>query len=95
MGEKLGHATVLLDGKRVGRVPLVAAEDVAAPSIIDKAGGARAVAAIVFGLIVILLVAAWALRRRGERRHKGRSAEERMRSLEERDRRRNSIGGEG
>ncbi|MCO5326446.1 MAG: D-alanyl-D-alanine carboxypeptidase [Solirubrobacterales bacterium] len=95
VGEKLGHATVLLDGKRVGRVPLVAAEDVAAPSIIDKAGGARAVAAIVFGLIVILLVAAWALRRRGERRHKGRSAEERMRSLEERDRRRNSIGGEG
>lgn len=94
-GEELGHVTVLLDGKPIGRVPLIAAADVSAPSIVDKAGGTRAVVAVVIGLIVILLLVAWVLRRRRDERRKGRSAEERMRSLEERDRRRNSIGGEG
>lgn len=94
-GEELGHVTVLLDGKPIGRVPLIAAADVSAPSIVDKAGGTRAVVAVVIGLIVILLLVAWVLRRRRDGRRKGRSAEERMRSLEERDRRRNSIGGEG
>ena len=93
-GEELGHVTVLLDGKPIGRVPLIAAADVSAPSVIDKAGGTRAVVAVAIGLIVILLLVAWVLRRRSDERRKGRSAEERMRSLEERDRRRNSIGGE-
>lgn len=94
-GAKLGSVAVLLDGKPVGRAPLVAAEAVPAPSLIDKAGGPVVLIAVVIGLAVILLLVAWAIRRRGGEGRKGRSAEERMRSLEERNQRRNLREGEG
>lgn len=93
-GERLGSVKVLLDGKLIGRVPLVAAEAIAAPGLIDKIGGPGVFAAIILGAAVILLLVAWAVRRHGGESRKGRSAEERMRSREERDRRR-KLRGEG
>ena len=91
-GEVLGHATVLLDGKSIGRVPLIAAAPVAAPTFVDRIGGPFALAAIVVVAFVILLIVALALRRRGGSRRKGRSPEDRMRSRERRDRRRTNPG---
>ena len=38
-GERLGRATVTVDGRFVDRVPLVAARAVAAPTVVDKIGG--------------------------------------------------------
>ena len=93
-GERLGSVTVLLDGKPIGRVPLVAAEAVPAPSFVDRIGGPWVLVAIAIAAIGIILLVAWALRRRGEEGRKGRSAEERMRSRDERNRRRN-LRGEG
>ena len=93
-GQELGNVAVLLDGKPVGRVPLIAAESIAAPTFVDKLGGPGVVVAIIVGAIGILLLVAWALRRRGGGSRKGRSAEERMRSREERNRRRTENGGE-
>ncbi len=90
-GERLGRVTVELDGKPIGRVPLLAAESIAAPTVIDKIGGPGVLVAVVFGLIVILLLVVWVIRRRGDSR-KGRSPEERMRSREERSRRRGEEG---
>jgi len=91
-GEVLGRATVSLDGKVIGRVPLLAASAIGAPSFVDRIGGAPVLAAIVIGAIVILLLVVLALRRRSAGRRRGRSAEERMRSHNERTRRRE--GGE-
>lgn len=93
-GQRLGSVTVLLDGKSIGRVPLVAATAVPAPSVVDKAGGPEVLVAIIIGVAVILLLAAFLVRRRGGEDRRGRSTEERMRSLEERERRRNPGGGE-
>jgi D-alanyl-D-alanine carboxypeptidase (penicillin-binding protein 5/6) len=62
-GERLGRATVTVDGRFVDRVPLVAARAIAAPTIIDKIGGPLVVGLIVFVVIVILSGAAIALRR--------------------------------
>lgn len=93
-GEKLGTVTVLLDGKPIGRVPLVAAEAIAAPTFVDKLGGPGVLVAIIIGAIGIILLVAWAIRRRGGDSRKGRSAEERMASRNERNRRRN-LKGEG
>jgi len=93
-GERLGSVTVLLDGKPIGRVPLVAAEAIPAPTWVDKIGGPVVLAAILMGAFVILLIVVWAIRRRGGDSRKGRSAEERMRSRDERNRRRN-LRGEG
>ena len=84
-GDVLGHAKVMLEGKVVGRVQLVAATSLAAPGIIDKAGGpfvAIGILIIVFGIILLGVLV---LRRRsGEQREGGRSSEDRMRSRQER-----------
>ncbi len=96
-GERLGTATVTLDGDVVGRVPLVAATAVAAPSWVDRIGGPFVVAAIALVAIVILIGVTLAIRRRRDRHGGGagggRSAEERTRSRMERHRRREEQGG--
>jgi len=66
-GERLGSATVSVDGRTVGRTPLAAARAVAAPTIVDRAGGPLVVALILLAAIVILALVATALRRRGGR----------------------------
>ena len=92
-GQRLGQVTVLLDGKSIGRAPLIAAEAIAAPTLVDKIGGPGVLIAIVLVAIVILLLVVWVIRRRGGSR-KGRSAEERLRGVEERNRRRDLREGE-
>lgn len=84
-GDVLGRAKVMLEGRMVGRVPLVAATSIAAPGIVAKVGGplvAIGIAVVIFGII---LLGALVLRRRiGETRELGRSTEDRMRSRQER-----------
>jgi D-alanyl-D-alanine carboxypeptidase (penicillin-binding protein 5/6) len=93
-GEKLGEATVTLDGERVGRVPLVAAAAIAEPTIVDRVGGPWVVVGAVVLLVVILLLAALALRRRSHLRRTAESApEERTMRRQERQRRRENGGG--
>lgn len=93
-GAVLGRATVSLDGKVVGRVPVVAAADVAAPSFLARVGGARIVAAVIGAVIVIMGGVALMARRRGSGSSEGRrNAEERMQSQRERTRRRADGGG--
>jgi D-alanyl-D-alanine carboxypeptidase (penicillin-binding protein 5/6) len=94
-GERLGTATVTLDGERVGKVPLVAAAAVAAPSWVDRAGGPWVVVGIALALVVILIAVTLAIRRRGGSRGDGggRSNEDRHRSRLERHRRREEQGG--
>jgi D-alanyl-D-alanine carboxypeptidase (penicillin-binding protein 5/6) len=96
-GERLGTATVTLDGDVVGRVPLVAAAAVAAPSWVDRIGGPGVVAAIALGALVILIALVLMVRRRGNGSSRGdggrRSAQERHRSRLERRRRREEQGG--
>lgn len=94
-GERLGTATVTLDGDVVGRVPLIAATAVAEPSWVDRIDGALVVAGIALVALAIILVMTLAIRRRGGRRGHGggRSAEERRRSRRERHRRREERGG--
>ncbi|MEZ5156502.1 MAG: D-alanyl-D-alanine carboxypeptidase family protein [Solirubrobacterales bacterium] len=88
-GERLGQATVTVDGRFIDRVPLVAARAVAAPSIIDRAGGPLVVALIAGAAIVILAFVLFLLRRRsGGGAGGGRDPEERMRTRQERIRRR-------
>jgi hypothetical protein len=88
-GEQIGRATVLLDDRAVGAVPLIAARAIAEPTLVDRVGGPGVVAAAALLLIVILIVAAYLVtRRRGLGREAKRSAEDRMRSRYERDRRR-------
>jgi D-alanyl-D-alanine carboxypeptidase (penicillin-binding protein 5/6) len=88
-GEKLGQATVTVDGRFVDRVPLVAATAVEAPTIIDRIGGPPVAVLIVVVVIVILFVALVLLRRRGNGGSDGdRGPEERMRTRQERIRRR-------
>ncbi len=92
-GEKLGTATVTLDGERVGTVPLIAATAIAEPTIVDRVGGPAVVAAAAVLLVVILLGAAFALRRRSHlRRGPGNSPEERMKRRQERHQRRENGG---
>lgn len=64
-GERLGSATVTVDGRLVGRTPLAAARAVAAPTIVDRVGGPPVAALILLAAIVILALAAAALRRLG------------------------------
>lgn len=86
-GEKLGMATVTLDGERVGRVPVIAAAAVAEPTIVDRVGGPLVVVAGGVALIVILVLVAFTLlRRRHLRQEAERSPEERMRSRHQRTR---------
>lgn len=88
-GARLGTATVTLDGDRVGRVPLVAARAIAEPGLIETVGGPIVVAAIALTAIVIMLGVVLLLRRRASlRREAARSPEERMRSQQERTRKR-------
>jgi len=63
-GERVGMATVTLDGERVGAVPLVAATAIAEPTWVDRIGGPGVVAGIVAIAVVILLAAALVLRHR-------------------------------
>jgi D-alanyl-D-alanine carboxypeptidase (penicillin-binding protein 5/6) len=62
-GERLGSATVTVDGRFVGRTPLAAARAVAAPTIIDRVGGPLVAALILLAAIVILTLSAIWLRR--------------------------------
>lgn len=92
-GARLGTATVTLDGDPVGKVPLVAARAIAEPGLIEKVGGPIVVAAIALVAIVILLGVVLLLRRRTElKREAERSPEERMRSQQERTRKREDGG---
>lgn len=92
-GERLGRATVTLDGEVVGRVPIVAASSVAAPSFVDRVGGALPLALIALAAIVILILVVLMIRRRGSRADAHRhSAEDRARRRRERHRRRNRGG---
>ncbi len=92
-GERLGRATVTVDGRFVDRVPLIAGTAVAAPTIVDRIGGPSVVALILIAAIVILSVVLIALRRRGnDGADDDRDPEERMRTRQERNRRRR--GGE-
>lgn len=80
-GERLGTATVTLDGERVGRAPLLAARSVPEPALLDRFGDPAAVGLIVGGLIVIL-IGVVAARRRGDggRGAPERTAQQRMES---------------
>lgn len=71
VGERLGSATVTVDGRRVGRTPLAAARSVAAPTIVDRIGGPLVAALVLLAAIVILTLAAIALRRLGTNRRGG------------------------
>jgi D-alanyl-D-alanine carboxypeptidase (penicillin-binding protein 5/6) len=62
-GERLGVATVLLDGEPVGDVPAVAAFAIAEPGWLERNGGGLAAALIVGGLILLGVAIAIALRR--------------------------------
>jgi D-alanyl-D-alanine carboxypeptidase (penicillin-binding protein 5/6) len=94
-GERLGTATVTVDGRFIDRVPLVAGHAVAAPTIVDKIGGPVVVVLIVAVIIVILAVVVIALRRRRNDGNNGdRVSEERMRDRQERIRRRRRGAGE-
>jgi hypothetical protein len=94
-GERLGTATVTVDGRFIDRVPLVAGHAVAAPTIVDKFGGPVVVVRIVAGSIGILAVVVIALRRRRNDGNNGdRVSEERMRDRQERIRRRRRGAGE-
>lgn len=94
-GERLGRASVMLDGELIGRAPLVAASSIAAPSFVDRIGGPLVLAGILLAAIVILLLALLALRRKAALRKAGRSAEERIRSMQARTRRRDGDDGGG
>jgi D-alanyl-D-alanine carboxypeptidase (penicillin-binding protein 5/6) len=94
-GDRLGQVTVTLDGKFVGRTPLVAGRDVDEPTVVDRIGGPLVVALIVLALIVIIAAVAFALRRRHRAsRDSERDPEERMRTRHERIRRRRGGDGE-
>ncbi len=94
-GERLGTATVTVDGRFIDRVPLVAGQAVAAPTIVDKIGGPVVAVLIVAVIIVILAVVVIALRRRRNDGNNGdRVSEERMRDRQERIRRRRRGAGE-
>ncbi len=92
-GDRLGRVTATVDGKFIDRVPLLAGRDVDEPTLVDRIGGPLVAALIVGAVIVILASAAFALRRRNEEeRDSERDPEERMRTRQERIRRRR--GGE-
>jgi hypothetical protein len=80
---------VTVDGRFIGRTPLTAAHAIAAPTIVDRVGGPLVVALIVLAAIVILgLVVIWLRRRSAGYVSGDRDAEERMRTRDERIRRR-------
>ena len=77
-GERIGRATVTLDGEVVGTVPLVAARGIAEPTWVDRIGGPLVVAGIVALAVVILLAVALVLRHRA--RDSGRRSAARRRA---------------
>lgn len=89
-GERLGTATVTLDGDRIGKVPLLAAQAIAEPGLVDRVGGPGvAIAAAVVLIVILVSIALLMRRRRGLRGAETRSQEERMQSRQQRTRRRN------
>jgi D-alanyl-D-alanine carboxypeptidase (penicillin-binding protein 5/6) len=63
-GDRLGEATVFLDGEPVGKVPAVAAFAIAEPGWLERSGGVVAVALIAGGLILLAVAIATAVGRR-------------------------------
>ena len=89
-GERMGRALVLLDGERVGAVPVLAGREIDAPDLLARLGFEPAWL-IVGGSILLLAVLAVVLRRARQRRRRGppqRTAEERISSREHRARQR-------
>jgi serine-type D-Ala-D-Ala carboxypeptidase (penicillin-binding protein 5/6) len=86
-GERLGKATVTVDGRDAGAVALIAGRAADEATILEqgRARLPRPAVLVAIGAVVILLVFAVARRRAGRDR---RSAEQRMHSQEERMRRR-------
>jgi D-alanyl-D-alanine carboxypeptidase (penicillin-binding protein 5/6) len=94
-GERIGTATVTLDGEVVGRTPLLAGAAVDAPDVFDKAGVPAEVALPVIAAIVILLIGLVLLRgRAGRGSDPNRTPEERARSRAERTHGRHRRGTE-
>lgn len=88
-GASLGTATISLDGERIDRVRLLAAQGVAAPSLIDDVGGSSSIALILVGLGAAILLVVLMARRRGDvQTVSGRTPEDRIRQRERRRRRR-------
>ncbi|HET6830132.1 MAG TPA: D-alanyl-D-alanine carboxypeptidase family protein [Solirubrobacterales bacterium] len=89
VGDRLGSATVTVDGRFIDRTPLTAAHAIAAPTIVDRVGGPLVAALIVLAVIVILALAAiWLRRRTAGYVSADRDPEERLRTRDERIRRR-------
>jgi D-alanyl-D-alanine carboxypeptidase (penicillin-binding protein 5/6) len=95
-GARLGSVTVTVDGREVDSVPLVAARSAAASTTLEKLRARVPIAAAVAALaFVVILIGALLLRRRtveSPRAADQRTAKERMRSREERMRRRGDEG---
>ena len=91
-GEKLGEVTVTVDGEKAGSVPLVAARSAEAATFTEKVRSRvlSPAALIVIGLAVILVALLLATRRGKQPR----TPEERMRSREDRLRRRDGEEGQ-
>lgn len=93
-GDRLGSLTVTVDGRFADRTPLVAGRAVDEPTIVDRIGGPLVVAGALLALIVILAgILVWVRRRHEDDGPAQRDPEERMRTREERIRRRD--GGDG
>ena len=94
-GQRLGEATVTVDGKFEDRVPLTASRAVDEPTFVDRIGGPIVLVVAALVLIVILAAVAFWIRRRGRgERLEDRDPEERMRTRQERIRKRNGEGSE-
>ncbi len=67
-GERIGTATVRLDGDRIRSVPLIAGRDVAEPGLLDRALGVLAFNLVYIGIALsVILAVALLYRRRRER----------------------------
>lgn len=88
VGERLGRAEVLLDGERVGVIPVRAGRAVEEPSLLDRIGSLTPVLALLGAGIVLALAAGLVLRRRAGAGRGTRTPEQRMESRRERSRRR-------
>ena len=94
-GERLGEVTVTIDGELADRTPLIAGRTVEEPTLIDRIGGPLVAALIVLAVVVILAAVAFLVRRRRHGDEQGeRDPEERMRTRQERIRRRDEGEGE-
>jgi len=64
-GQRLGKATVLLDGEKVGAVPAVATVGVVQTDLIDEVGGPVAAVLIALGSILLVIALVSVMRRKG------------------------------